>query len=212
MTVGSLTPREALERLLEGHRRFHNDEHQHGSGIDWQRRLELTEGQAPFAALIGCADSRVAPPIVFDAGLGDLFVCRNAGNQVDSLTVGSIEFAVAEAGCTLVAVKGHSSCGALTATVDAVRDPAQIASPSLADVVLRLLPAALTTRPANDDRAAWIDAAARENVRRTCYELLDRSRLLSDKVEAGELGVVGLWYDLATCNLEVIVPLVDDTR
>lgn len=201
------TPREALERLLEGHRRFHDERHQHGSGINWQRRLELTKGQAPFAALIGCADSRVAPPIVFDAGLGDLFVCRNAGNQVDSLTVGSIEFAVEEAGCPLVAVKGHSSCGALTATVDAVRDPSRIASHSLADVVQRLLPAALTTRPADDDRAAWIDAAARENVRRTCYELLDRSRLLSELVEVGKVGVVGLWYDLTRCTLEVIVPM-----
>ncbi len=201
------TPRQALERLLEGHRRFHEDRLEHGSGTDWRRRLEVARGQAPFAALIACADARVPPPLLFDVGLGDLFVCRNAGNQVDSLTVGSIEFAVVEAGCPLVAVKGHSCCGALTATVDAVREPARIASPSLADVVQRLLPAALTTRPADGDRDAWVEAAARENVRRTCWELLDRSRLLADRVEAGTIGLVGLWYDLRTCSLEIIVPL-----
>lgn len=209
MSDRRISPREALDRLLEGHRRFHLDQCQHGSGVDWRRRLEVSAGQRPFAALIGCADSRVAPPIVFDAGLGDLFVCRNAGNQVDSLTVGSIEFAVMQAGCRLVAVKGHSSCGALTATVDAIHDPSHTAWPNLADVVRRLLPAALATRPEDGDRARWVDAAARENVRRTCRDLVNRSRYLADQVEAGQLGIVGLWYELAAGSLEVIVPLAD---
>jgi carbonic anhydrase len=194
MTDSPITPAAALRRLLDGNRRFQGDCAEQGSGVDRRRRLEVAAGQQPFAAVLCCADSRVAPSLVFDAGLGDLFTCRNAGNQVDALTVGSLEYAVAHCDCRLVAILGHSGCGAVTATVEACSAPDRSVSPYVDDIVRRLLPAVLAAR--TDDVDGWVDAAARRNVQLVRRDLLSRSQMIRDACASGRVGVAGLWYDL----------------
>ncbi len=200
----SIGPREAFQKLLAGNDRFVRETLEHGSGVGHQRRREVAPAQAPYAAVLCCADSRVSATLVFDAGLGDLFVCRNAGNQLDALTVGSLEFAHAEAGCSLIAILGHTSCGAITAAVEAAGLPLSLTSPNLADVVRRLLPPVLAARPFGGGDAQWVTAAGRLNVRLGRRDLLAHSALLDDAFEAGRLGVAGLWYDLASGTVEVL--------
>lgn len=195
------SPADALVRLLDGNRRFVAGTLQQGSGVDTRRRVEVAEGQAPFAAVLTCADSRVSPTLVFDAGLGDLFTCRNAGNQIDMLTVGSLEFAVDHCGCRVVAVMGHTACGAVTAAVEAARRPGSEPTPALADVVRRLLPALLIAR---NEGAEDVDAVGRVNVRQVCRDLVARSDLIEKAVAVGRLAVVGLWYDLHSGRVDVV--------
>lgn len=208
MTEVPTTPEAALDRLLEGNRRFVAERCEHGSGIDARRRRQVAGGQAPFAAVLCCADSRVSPSLVFDAGIGDLFTCRNAGNQLDALTGGSLEFGVEHAGCKVVAVLGHSSCGAVSAAVAAAAEPDAPTSPNLADVVRRLLPTVLSAQQRESAAGDLVEAAGRLNVARVCQELRDCSSLLRDAEAAGRVGVAGLWYDLNTGEVEVVVPLV----
>ena len=200
-------PADAVERLIEGNLRFAHGRSTRGAGVDPDRREEVAGGQRPWAVVLACADSRVAPEHLFDAGLGELFVCRTAGNLVDTIVTGSIEYAVAQCGCPLVCVVGHSSCGAAAAAVAADHDPAQVESESLAFLVNRFGAVLAATRGEVRDDVAWADAAARENVARTCHSLVGRSTILADAVAVGRCGVVGLWYDLASGLVEVVVPL-----
>src|SRR6185312_4496639 len=116
---------EALERLREGNRRFMSDDCSGGQHSGKNRRRELESGQEPYATILGCSDSRVPAEIVFDAGLGDLFVIRVAGNIVAPSQVGSVEFAAAKFGTRLVVVLGHSNCGAIAATIEELRQPVE---------------------------------------------------------------------------------------
>jgi carbonic anhydrase len=188
----------ALQRLLAGNARFVD-----GTVRDRRQvtahRAQVASGQRPFAVVLTCSDSRVPPELIFDQGIGDLFVVRVAGNTAaDALILGSVEFAVDVLGSVLVFVLGHSGCGAVTAAVDVttsgVRLPGDIAA-----VVAPIIPAVEAVRGRPDDDL--LGAATRENVHRS-MEALAASRLLSDRVSAGTLLIAGGEYELATGKVE----------
>ncbi|HEY0487010.1 MAG TPA: carbonic anhydrase [Mycobacteriales bacterium] len=185
-------PDSALRALLDGNARFVDGRPAHPNQ-DVGRRAELERGQAPFAVVFGCSDSRVAAEIIFDRGLGDLFMVRTAGHVVDSAVLGSIEFAVDELGVPLVVILGHDSCGAVTAAAAAV-ESGQMPTGYVRDIVERITPAVMATRAGG---GGDIDAIGAENVRQTASLLLERSPLLAQLVEKGRCGIVGVVYDLA---------------
>ncbi|PYC74500.1 carbonic anhydrase [Streptomyces tateyamensis] len=186
------TPQEALETLLAGNTRFVSGTVEHPNQ-DAARRSETAPAQAPFAVLFGCSDSRLAAEIIFDRGLGDLFVVRTAGHVAGAEVLGSIEYGVSVLNCPLVVVLGHDSCGAVAAARAAVADGAT-AGGYVRDVVERVTPSVLAARAAgHTEDADFID----EHVRRTVDLLLERSRHLADAVQAGSTAVVGLSYRLA---------------
>jgi carbonic anhydrase len=188
------SPQEALKRLLDGNQRLRRDANTRA------RVAELAKGQAPWGAVVTCADSRLSPALVLDVGLGDLFVCRNAGNIVDDLTLASLEFAVEHFDCRLVAIMGHAHCGAVTAAVKAVDHPGP---PNLAPILGPLGPSVLATRGHAEQRD-WIHAAARENVLAGCRRILDKSPLVAARADRHQLIVAALWYDLTSGELSVI--------
>src|ERR671912_1592483 len=131
---------DALRRLIDGNRRFAAGVRSHDTLTSPARRNELTSGQEPFAIILGCSDSRVPAEMVFDQGLGDLFVVRVAGNIVAASQVGSVEFAAARFGTRLVVVLGHSQCGAILATIEALKNPGGTSSANLKSIVDRVRP------------------------------------------------------------------------
>ncbi|MFD8012877.1 carbonic anhydrase [Streptomyces sp. NPDC058955] len=185
------SPALALDALLEGNRRFVSGTPEHPNQ-DAARRTELAPGQDPFAVILGCSDSRLAAEIIFDRGLGDLFVVRTAGHVLGPEVLGSVEYATSILGARLVVVLGHDSCGAVAAARAAVED-GFAASGFVRDVVERVTPSILAARTAGLTADSDI---IDEHIRHTVDLLLDRSRLLSEQVAAGETAVVGLGYRL----------------
>ena len=185
------SPAEALARLLAGNRRFitGHARHPHQSLEDLH---ELASGQHPFAVTVGCADSRVSPEVLFDQGLGDLFDNRVAGNIVDDLLLGSVEFAVEEFGSPLIVILGHERCGAINATIDAIRTGGT-APGHIGTIVDALRP---IVEPVLSEPADVVDNAVRANIRVQAEQLLERSPLIAEKVAAGHVRIVGARYDL----------------
>ena len=167
---------------------------------DATRRTEIAPSQQPFAVLFGCSDSRLAAEIIFDRGLGDLFVVRTAGHVMGPEVLGSIEFGVEVLGCPLVVILGHDSCGAVGAACAALEDGMTPAG-YVRDVVERVTPSVLAARAAGRVEPEEVLA---EHVRHTADLLLDRSRVLADKVAAGRTAVVGLRYRLADGTAELV--------
>lgn len=195
----ALTPAEAFDLLLAGNRRFVAGSPEHPNQ-DAARRAETAPGQRPFAVLFGCSDSRLAAEIIFDRGLGDLFVVRTAGHVIGSEVLGSVEYGVDVLECPLVVVLGHDSCGAVAAACAAI-DGGATPSGFIRDVVERVTPSVLAARAAG--RVADDEVLA-EHVRHTVDLLLDRSRVLAERVEAGRTAVVGLCYRLADGGADVV--------
>jgi carbonic anhydrase len=191
-------PGQALSALLEGNARFVEGRPEHPNQ-NVERRTELKGGQAPFAVVFGCSDSRVAAEIIFDRGLGDLFMVRTAGHVVDSAVLGSIEFAVGELGVPLVLLLGHDSCGAVSAAAAAVESGGMPAG-YIRDIVERITPAVMATRA----NGGGFDDIVAENVRQTARLLRERSPLLSGLVDAGRCRIVGLVYDLADGRVRAV--------
>ncbi len=191
---------DALRRLQDGNRRFTSDDHEPSMLTNQARRRELTAGQAPFAIVFGCSDSRVPVELVFDQGLGDLFVIRVAGNVVAPSLVGSVEFAAHTFGTPLVVVLGHSNCGAVTATLDELEQPERDRSPNLRSIVDRIRPAIEDLRDTElrDDRDALLAHAVRANIRASANQLRHGSQILEDLIDSGGLRVVGAEYSLET--------------
>ncbi|GGN43308.1 carbonic anhydrase [Streptomyces kronopolitis] len=185
--------------LLTGNRRFVAGSPEHPNQ-DAARRAETAPAQNPFAVLFGCSDSRLAAEIIFDQGLGDLFVVRNAGHVASAEALGSIEYGVSVLDCPLVVVLGHDSCGAIAAARAAV-DDGQLPAGFVRDVVERVAPSVLAARAAGSDQSAEILA---EHVRNTVDLLLERSRALAERVTAGRLAVVGLSYRLADGSAQLV--------
>lgn len=199
--------REALERLLAGNRRFVAGEGRGRALADPRRRAELAHGQRPFAVVLGCSDSRVPAEIVFDQGLGDLFVIRIAGNIVSDSQIGSVEFAIEELGARLVVVLGHSRCGAVLATLRELASSPGPLSPGLGSIVDRIRPAVeplLAAHPGRETKAL-LPAAVRANVRHSLERLRSGSELIAALAAAGELGLIGAEYSLDTGEVEVFV-------
>lgn len=164
------------------------------------RRPQLATEQQPFAIILGCSDARVPAELVFDQGLGDLFVIRVAGNIVAPSQVGSVEFAAARFGTRLVVVLGHSDCGAITATVEALRDPAQRHSHNMLSIVDRIRPSveALLETDLKNDPDGLLRQAVRANIRTSVDHLRHGSAVLEQLIRNGELLVVGAEYSLET--------------
>jgi carbonic anhydrase len=190
---GSLSPEVALQRLIEGNRRFREGV---GSASSWNREAGAS-AQQPFAIVLGCSDSRTPVEILFDQGLGDLFVVRVAGNVVAPSIVGSIEFAASQFGSRLVVVMGHTQCGAIGATVRALQTGHGPESKNIRSITDRIAPhiQALVADPRPTD---LLREAVRANVRASAEHLRRGSPLLEELVEAGRLLVVGAEYELET--------------
>jgi len=190
-----LTPDTALQKLLEGNERFvtqkRTNPHQ-----DLERLTEVAESQAPFAAILSCADSRVPAEIIFDRGLGDLFVCRVAGNIATSEEIGSLEFGTMVLGAKVLMVIGHERCGAVKATIEGGRFPGQIG---------RLIDGIQVgvERSEKEPGQNKLERAIRANVRYQ-VEKLGKSTVIGDLVDQGQLKVVGAYYDLDTGKISLL--------
>lgn len=194
-----ITPDEALARLLEGNRRYVSNK-AFCPNESATARTRLATGQAPFAIILGCSDSRVPPEVVFDFGLGDLFVIRVAGNIVEDAGVGSIEYAIEHLGTPLVVVLGHERCGAVKATIETLEAGAE-APGRIGELVRKLKPAVEASAKTPGDKVA---NAVKENVRRMVSELAGLEPFLKEKVEAGKVKVVGAHYDLDSGVVELV--------
>lgn len=198
--------REALERLREGNRRFATDTPSRGTLTSQARRDELTAGQEPFAIILGCSDSRVPAELVFDQGLGDLFVIRVAGNIVAPSQIGSVEFAAALFDTRLVVVLGHSQCGAIKATIDELQRPTASQSRNIRSIVDRVRPAVegLLKTELRHDLKELAQHAVRANIRASVDHLRHGSEILERLGEEEGLMVVGAEYSLETGVVEFL--------
>jgi len=196
---------EALELLREGNRRFAAGKTIPAELPIHLRRAEVLEGQEPFAIILGCSDSRVPAEIVFDQGVGDLFVIRVAGNIVAPSQVGSVEFAATRFGTRLVVVLGHSDCGAVRATIDELRQPAERQSRNLRSIVDRVRPAVegLLATELRHDLDRLTQRAVRANVALAVNDLLHGSEILEGLVRDEGLRIVGAEYSLETGEVEI---------
>jgi carbonic anhydrase len=195
---------EAIERLREGNRRFVAGAGGRAARTAEERRNELAAGQEPFAIVLGCSDSRVPAEIVFDQGLGDLFVIRVAGNIVAPSQVGSIEFAAERFGTRLVVVLGHSQCGAVLATLEELERPTESRSANLFSIVDRIRPAVetLLETELRRDPEALARQAVRANIRASAAHLRHGSPILERLISGDGLLVVGAEYSLETGVVE----------
>lgn len=195
-----ISAEKALQRLKDGNQRFVSGERSDDAIFDRSRLASLANGQQPFAIIIGCSDSRVPLEIVFDQGIGDLFVIRVAGNIVRSSQIGSVEFAAARFSTKLVVVMGHSQCGAITATIEELQRPTENQSPNLRTIVEEVRPAVekLLTAPGIQGPDELIQKAVRENVKLSVEGLRDGSDILRSLIKNNELTIVGAEYSLET--------------
>jgi carbonic anhydrase len=190
---------EALQRLQAGNARFVSGRNARRDGVTNQmRREELASGQEPFAIILGCSDSRVPAEIVFDQGLGDLFVIRVAGNIVAPSQIGSIEFAADRFGTPLVVVLGHSGCGAVEATIEELGRPSPEQSPNLAAIVSRVSPAIVPLLEDSSRREDLLADGVRANIEQSVEQLRSGSLILAGLISDGRLRVVGAEYSLET--------------
>ena len=191
---------DALRRMREGNRRFASGVRSLETLMSQTRRAEFVEGQTPFAVVVGCSDSRVPVEIIFDQGLGDLFVIRVAGNIVAPSQIGSVEFAAERFGTRLVVVLGHTRCGAVQATLEELQQPTVNQSRNLHSIVNRIRPSVeeLLTTELRHDQDALVEHAVRANVRVSANQLRHGSAVLEQLTERDGLLVVGAEYALET--------------
>jgi carbonic anhydrase len=206
-----ISARKALEALRAGNRRF-VAERQRDGRTGATRREEVTERQEPFAIVLGCSDSRVPAEIVFDQGLGDLFVIRVAGNIVAPSQIGSVEFAAEAFKTRLVVVLGHTGCGAINATIEQLNRPLEKQSRNLRAIVDRVRPSVepLLATPLRDDPQALARNAVRANVRASASNLRHGSEILEQLILSDGLLVVGAEYSLETGIVEFFEGLPSD--
>lgn len=192
--------KQALQRLREGNQRFSSNVRALDTWLSHTKREELVAGQEPFAIILGCSDSRVPAEIVFDQGLGDLFVIRVAGNIVAPSQIGSVEFAVSQYGTRLVVVLGHTQCGAILATIDELTRGKDSASRNIRSIVDRVKPSveSLISTDLKHERDALVRAAVRANVRASADHLRHGSEIIESLIETDGLLVVGAEYSLET--------------
>lgn len=193
------TPAGAYSRLLEGNERFVGDVPEHPNQ-DTSRRQSLATSQAPFATLFGCADSRVAAEMIFDVGLGEMFVVRTAGQVTDAVTIGSLEYGVEVLGTPLLIVLGHDSCGAVTAAVDSFTT-GNTPGGFIADVVAQLLPSVVRAQAKGIHD---VTGTVEQNTVDTVELLYNRSRILRDAVDSGRLVMLGMTYHLEDGRVKVV--------
>ena len=195
IAADALTGEQALQKLVEGNQRYVTNAATHPDQTP-ERRAEVAKGQKPFAIVLTCADSRVGPEVLFDQGLGDLFVVRNAGNVLDDHTIGSIEYAVEHLHTPLIVVLGHSQCGAVSAAVAGGEAPGHIRS-----VVEAIEPA---VEAAKDQPGDKVDNTVQANARRVAAILNRVEPILNEAVKEGKLKIVAARYDLNSGRVELL--------
>jgi len=190
------SPKNAWNALREGNERFVAGQSLHPSQ-SIERRAELAGGQKPTAVLFGCGDSRVAAEIIFDQGLGDMFVVRTAGHVLDSSVIGSIEYGIELLEVPLIVVLGHDSCGAVKATIDAL-DEGEVPGGFIRDIVERVTPSILMGRR---EGLTSVDELEAKHVNETVRLLNERSTVIAERVRTGKAAIVGATYRLADGNV-----------
>ena len=197
---------EALERLQKGNERFVSGGREIKDLTNRERRGEVVDQHEPFAIVLGCSDARVPSEIVFDQGLGDLFVIRVAGNIVAPSQIGSIEFAAEQFGTRLVIVMGHSNCGAIITTLHELEQPNENRSPNLASIVGRIRPAIepLTKNTENLDRSSLLLEATRANIHASVNQLRDGSSILKNMIQKEGLQILGAEYSIETGKVKFL--------
>jgi carbonic anhydrase len=196
----AMTPDAALQRLREGNERFLAGK---SVNCDLMGQVRATaSGQAPFAAIVGCIDSRVPVELVFDQRIGDVFTARIAGNFVNTDIIGSLEFATKVSGAKLIVVLGHSNCGAIKGAIDNVRIGNLGAT--LANITPAVLAVADVEGPRSSKNAKFVQAVADKNVRIAMDVLVQRSAILREMVEAREVAIVGAMHDLGTGKISLL--------
>ncbi len=188
-----ITAQEALERLKAGNARYISESATSDVVLDESHRTALVDGQEPFAIILGCSDSRAPAELIFDQGLGELFVIRVAGNIAAPSQIGSVEYAAAQIGTPLVVVLGHTNCGAIAATLQQLRKPEDLRSPNLKAIVHRIEPALSQLDLDSND---IMQQAVEVNVEATISNLNAGSEILQSKIADGLLTIVGAVYDL----------------
>jgi carbonic anhydrase len=192
-----VSPDEALKRLVQGNARFVAGHMTHVAPEHVASvRRAVAKGQRPFAVIVGCSDSRVGPEIVFDQGLGDIFVIRTAGEVVDDASLGSIEYAVEHLGSPLIVVLGHERCGAVSAAVASAKEPGHIAT-----VLKAIEPAVEQTKGKPGDP---VENAVRAQALDVAKQLREATPILAERVQSGKLKIVAARYDLDTGKVEVL--------
>lgn len=191
----TLNVKQSLKKLVDGNKRCVTCKQQNPRQ-DARRRKEVSKGQKPFAVVVGCSDSRIPPELIFDQGLGDLFVVRLAGNIVDALALGSIEYAVEHLGTKLVVVLGHGKCGAVTAAAQSPGAPGHVGA-----IVKAIQPAVKKARKLKGD---LVDNAIRANVALVTSKIKSSKPILAEMAEKGEIEVVGAYYNIETGAVELL--------
>lgn len=186
---------QALKELTEGNKRYASSKQSHPNQST-ERRNEVAKGQKPFAVIVGCSDSRIPPEIIFDQGLGDLFVIRVAGNIVDDVALGSIEYAVSHLGSQLVVVLGHSKCGAVTATVQGGEAHGHIGS-----IVRAIAPAVERAKAETGDLT---DNSIRANALLVADQIKSSKPILSEMIQNGKIEVVSAYYDIDSGKVTIL--------
>lgn len=197
----NLTPAQAYKKFFEGNERFIQGNLSHPRQ-NVEHRAEIAQGQTPFAALFGCSDSRLSAEIIFDVGLGDLFVVRNAGQVIAETILGSLEYSVEVLQVPLIVVLGHDSCGAIQATIASSEGTLVTKGEFIQNLVLRIEPTVQAAKQAGTDS---IDEITALHIKATVQELISRSTLIDSAVRSGKLAVVGATYQL---SLGKVTPLV----
>ncbi len=199
-----ISAQEALNRLIEGNQRFVSESRMSDSKVFEARRMEVAQAQEPFAIILGCSDSRVPAEIVFDQGLGDLFVIRVAGNIVAASQIDSVEFAASRYGPRLVVVLGHSQCGAIRATIEQLQQSTEQQSRSLRSIVDRVRPSVqpLLATELRHDEDALVGHAVRANIRASANQLRHASDVIESLIDDSGLRIVGAEYSLETGLVE----------
>jgi len=199
-----ITANEALKRLQEGNKRFVSGVRSIDTLAKQMQRADFVEGQEPFAIILGCSDSRVPAEIIFDQGLGDLFVIRVAGNIVAPSQIGSVEFAAERFGTPLVVVLGHSMCGAVMATLDDLECPSEKRSSNVLSIVNRIRPTIepLLETELRENPEQLLEASIRANILAATNHLRHGSQMLEDLIQKGDLTIAGAEYSLKTGEVE----------
>ncbi|MBP1747090.1 MAG: mtcA2 [Deltaproteobacteria bacterium] len=191
----TLNVQQSLKKLLEGNKRCVVCKQQNPRQ-DARRRKEVSKGQKPFAVIVGCSDSRIPPELIFDQGLGDLFVVRLAGNIVDALALGSIEYAVEHLGTKLIVVLGHGKCGAVTAATKGPDAPGHVGA-----IVKAIQPAVKKVQKMPGD---LVDNAIRANASLVVNKIKSSKPILAEMVNKGEIEVIGAYYNIETGAVELL--------
>lgn len=191
----TLSVQQSLKKLFDGNKRSIAGNKQNPRQ-DARRRKEVSKGQKPFAVIVGCSDSRIPPELIFDQGLGDLFVVRLAGNIVDALALGSIEYAVEHLGTKLVMVLGHGNCGAVTAATQSTEAPGHVGG-----IMKAIQPAIKKARKLQGD---LVDNAVRINVTLVVNKIKSSKPIMAEMIEKGNVEVIGAYYNIKTGAVELL--------